>query len=116
MTKLSVAELYDVVRRNSATAGADRVAVAAALAESGGDPEATGDNGHSVGLWQMHDQGMGAGMSVAARRDPDQAAAVMVPLFNANYATALAKGYVGEQAARYACIWTEKPAGWPDLY
>jgi hypothetical protein len=39
--------------------------------ESGGNPKAVGDAGHSIGLLQMHDQGSGAGMSVAERENPD---------------------------------------------
>lgn len=45
-------------------------AVANAYAESRLDPDASGDGGHSIGLFQLHDQGAGAGMSVAERRDP----------------------------------------------
>lgn len=40
-------------------------------AESGGRVDAVGDGGHSIGLFQMHDQGAGYGMSVAQRQDPD---------------------------------------------
>jgi len=40
------------------------------LIESGGDPSAVGDNGHSVGLFQLHDQGYGHGMG-DARFDPE---------------------------------------------
>lgn len=43
--------------------GVDPFFVAAvALAESGGDPGAVGDQGHSVGLMQLHDGGFGAGL------------------------------------------------------
>lgn len=38
--------------------------------ESGFDPEAIGDAGHSVGLMQLHDQGAGHGLSVQERKDP----------------------------------------------
>lgn len=40
------------------------------IAESGGRPDAVGDNGHSVGLFQLHDQGYGHGMG-DARYDPE---------------------------------------------
>lgn len=40
-------------------------------AESGGRVDAVGDAGHSIGLFQMHDQGAGYGLSVAQRQDPD---------------------------------------------
>lgn len=39
--------------------------------ESGGRPDAIGDSGHSVGLLQLHDQGLGRGMSVEERMDPE---------------------------------------------
>jgi soluble lytic murein transglycosylase-like protein len=38
--------------------------------ESGFDPNASGDDGHSIGLMQLHDQGAGAGWTVEQRRDP----------------------------------------------
>jgi hypothetical protein len=47
-----------------------RIAMATVQQESGGNPNAVGDSGHSVGLFQLNDQGEGAGMSVAAREDP----------------------------------------------
>src|SRR5262249_261868 len=46
------------------------VALAVAMAESGLNPKARGDGGHSIGLFQLNDQGEGAGMSVAQREDP----------------------------------------------
>lgn len=41
-----------------------------AVAESGLNPNAVGDSGASVGLFQLHERGAGKGMSVAARKDP----------------------------------------------
>jgi hypothetical protein len=46
------------------------IALATASLESRFNPNAIGDSGHSVGLFQLHDQGEGAGMSVAQREDP----------------------------------------------
>lgn len=47
------------------------VALALGKAESGLNPAGPpGDSGHSVGLFQLHDQGQGAGMTVAQRQDP----------------------------------------------
>jgi hypothetical protein len=45
-------------------------AVVNAVAESGLNPSAPGDSGHSIGLFQLHDGGAGKGMSVADRKDP----------------------------------------------
>lgn len=44
--------------------------VAVVYQESGGQATAVGDDGHSVGLMQLHDEGAGSGMSVEARIDP----------------------------------------------
>lgn len=46
------------------------LAIAVAQQESGMDPASIGDQGHSIGLFQLNDQGEGAGMSIAAREDP----------------------------------------------
>lgn len=47
-------------------------ALPAAIAhwESGFNPNAIGDAGHSIGLMQLHDQGAGYGWTIAQRRDP----------------------------------------------
>lgn len=71
------------------------------LAESGGDPHAVGDNGHSVGLFQLHDQGYGYGMG-DLRFDPeanaDRAARGLAEAWHA----CIAAGYTGEYLARAA--------------
>lgn len=46
------------------------LALAIAQEESGFDPKAVGDNGHSIGLFQLNDEGEGHGMTVAQREDP----------------------------------------------
>lgn len=45
-------------------------AIVNAYAESGLNPDAVGDGGHSVGLFQENDWGAGRGMTVEARKDP----------------------------------------------
>jgi hypothetical protein len=47
-------------------------AVVNAYAESLLDPEAVGDGGLSVGLFQLHARGAGRGMSVEDRKDPQK--------------------------------------------
>ncbi|MFN0070107.1 MAG: NlpC/P60 family protein [Chloroflexota bacterium] len=106
---LSVVELYSLVRSRGANPGVDRVMVAAALTESSGSPAMVGDQGHSIGLWQMHDQGLGAGMSVAERADPQTACAAMLPHFAQVYATWSARGLVDEDLATQTYLWTERP-------
>jgi uncharacterized membrane protein YgcG len=56
-------------------------AVADMLVESGGNNKAIGDGGHSVGLFQLNDQGEGAGMSVAERQDPTRNAEIALSHF-----------------------------------
>jgi soluble lytic murein transglycosylase-like protein len=49
---------------------APELILAVCMQESNLDPWAVGDGGHSIGLMQLHDQGAGAGMSIAERNDP----------------------------------------------
>lgn len=50
------------------------LAVAVAHVETGGlfDARIRGDNGHSIGLFQLHDRGQGSNMTVEQREDPRQ--------------------------------------------
>lgn len=52
--------------------------------ESGWNPFAVGDSGHSVGLLQLHDLGQGAGMTVAERQDPATNLRVGIRAFRAH--------------------------------
>lgn len=113
---LSVEQLFALVRRHGAGDTLDAIMVAAALVESGGNTEAVGDNGHSIGLWQMHDQGLGHGMSREARHDPDTACAKMTPEFKRNFDKGrTSEGHAGDTLAAYTYIFTERPFGFPSL-
>lgn len=48
--------------------------LAIAMVESSLNPSAIGDEGHSVGMFQLHDQGAGAGMSIQDRLYPANSA------------------------------------------
>lgn len=80
------------------------------LSESGGRPDAIGDSGHSVGLFQLHDQGYGAGMG-DARFDPevnaDRAARGLAEAWHAGERA----GFSGEQAVRAAYNYSFNPGG-----
>lgn len=80
------------------------------LAESGGDPYAIGDDGHSVGLFQLHDQGYGYGMG-DLRFDPeanaDRAARGLAEAWRA----CVAAGYTGEYLVRAAYDYSFNPGG-----
>jgi soluble lytic murein transglycosylase-like protein len=80
------------------------------LSESGGRPDAIGDSGHSVGLFQLHDQGYGVGMG-DARFDPetnaDRAARGLAEAWHAGDRA----GYAGEYAVRSAYNYSFNPGG-----
>jgi hypothetical protein len=63
-----------IIEQEFSTAGLPDEFAAAAIVnayhESRLKPDAVGDGGHSVGLFQLHDRGGGKGMSVAERTDP----------------------------------------------
>lgn len=75
------------------------IALALAKAESSLNPNAIGDNGHSVGLFQLHDQGQGAGQSVAQRQDPRHNAGQFLAAHAALYKQLVAEGLAGDQLA-----------------
>lgn len=80
------------------------------LSESGGRADAIGDGGHSVGLFQLHDQGYGAGMG-DARFDPEvNAERATRGLAEAWHAGERA-GYSGEFAVRAAYNYSFNPGG-----
>lgn len=80
------------------------------LSESGGRPDAIGDSGHSVGLFQLHDQGYGAGMG-DARFDPevnaDRGARGLAEAWHAGEKA----GFAGEHAVRAAYNYSFNPGG-----
>lgn len=80
------------------------------LSESGGRPDAIGDNGHSVGLFQLHDHGYGAGMG-DTRFDPetnaDRGARGLAEAWHAGDKA----GYSGEYAVRAAYDYSFNPGG-----
>jgi soluble lytic murein transglycosylase-like protein len=80
------------------------------LIESGGRPDAVGDSGHSVGLFQLHDQGYGSGMG-DSRFDPeanaDRAARGLAEAWQAGERA----GYTGEHALRAAYNYSFNPGG-----
>ncbi len=78
MARLSADELRALTAKVGLAGEAQRIAVAVALAESGGDTNAVGDGGDSIGLWQIntrfhrYDKG--------ALRDPEQNARAMLAI------------------------------------
>lgn len=59
-----------VLREEGFTDAGIAAAFANAWQESRFKADVVGDNGHSIGLFQLHDAGVGKGMSVEERQDP----------------------------------------------
>ncbi len=97
-----------------------RAAITNARAESNFDNTAVGDQGRSVGLFQLNIQGAGAGMSVEERMDPvkntERIIETMQRVWNKtesgheSLASALARGASIAELAGLFCIYVERPA------
>lgn len=62
--------ITDIAKRNGESPAMAAAMVVNAYAESALDPNAVGDGGNSVGLFQLHARGGGRGMTVEQRKDP----------------------------------------------
>ncbi|WP_067929641.1 transglycosylase SLT domain-containing protein [Alicyclobacillus shizuokensis] len=79
--------------------------------ESGGNPNAVGDNGTSFGLFQLHKGGgQGDGYSVSQLLDPLTNAEIAIPPIARAYKEAVAQGLSGFQAL----VYTADHSGHPD--
>ncbi|WP_067936785.1 transglycosylase SLT domain-containing protein [Alicyclobacillus kakegawensis] len=79
--------------------------------ESGGNPNAVGDNGTSFGLFQLHKGGgQGDGYSVSQLLDPLTNAQIAIPPIARAYKEAVAQGLSGFQAL----VYTADHSGHPD--
>ena len=82
------------------------------MAESGGDPRAVGDEGASVGLFQLHERGMGAGLG-DLRFDPELNAAVGARGLAVGWHEGLRHDLRGEELVRFAYDYRFNPGGGP---
>jgi hypothetical protein len=80
------------------------------LSESGGNPNAVGDSGHSVGLFQLHDRGYGYQMG-DSRYDPETNAERAVQGLAEAWHAGERAGYRGEYAVRAAYDYSFNPGG-----
>ena len=80
------------------------------LSESGGRPDAVGDSGHSVGLFQLHDQGYGHGMG-DSRFDPETNAETGTAGLAASWHKVTRTGLTGEELVRATYDDTFNPGG-----
>ena len=80
------------------------------LAESGGNKDIVGDSGHSIGLFQLHDKGVGYGYTVEERQDPALQFKLMMPRIKAAYEQGVAMGLSGRDLAMHVGREAERPA------
>lgn len=85
-----------------------------AYGESGWDTERVGDQGHSIGLFQLHDAGMGAGLSVATRENPRIQVQIMRPEYTRWYRHWESRGYRGVELVWRTCCYAERPKDYTD--
>lgn len=106
---------YDAIFQAHGATNPELLAILAAgsYAESGWNPNAVGDNGHSVGIFQMHDAGAGSGMG-ESRRDPNAASARMVPAYIDAYNRVKASNpsLSGAELASLVAAMAERPSDW----
>ena len=104
-----------IVRRFIAAgypADVGRAAVVNAWAESRLDPSAVSPAGNAVGLFQLHDRGLGAGMTVAERQDPGRNIDVILkimPRWGAKVVQAHTLGHGVPELARLFSLHVERP-------
>lgn len=97
----AVNDVVGIIVKRAIAVGIDPlIALALAKAESGLNPNAIGDNGASVGLFQLHERGQGAGLSVAQRQNPEINATTFLTKAHADlYKQLVAEGLAGDQLA-----------------
>lgn len=79
------------------------------IQESGGREDAVGDSGHSVGLWQLHDQGAGWGLTVEQRKQAEVQYARFIPAIDKAFDQAAALGLRGERLVEEVASRAERP-------
>lgn len=80
------------------------------IAESGGNANAVGDNGASVGLFQLHERGMGQSLG-DMRLDPELNASIGARGLAEGWHAELERGFAGEELVRYAYDHSFNPGG-----
>jgi len=103
----------DLIDRKLAQMGAldptlSRIAKAIMMAESGGNPDAVGDNGASIGLFQIHEV---HGIPAALRRDPEFNAGWALARIVPAYHQGVAQGLSGEELVRFVYDRAINPGG-----
>ena len=89
------------------------VPLAIAYGESGYDPLATGDKGASIGLFQLHEEGVGANMG-DSRFDPEINARKIMPIIASVLNRGVQGGLAGINLLKYIWFGAERPADTPD--
>lgn len=108
--------MAEIIEREFTAAGYDQKMVVAAIlnaiAESGLNPNAAGDGGQSIGLFQLYSNGAGAGMSVADRQDPVKNTRRIIEevrRYGKPILDAIAAGRGSADITSLFCIYIERP-------
>ena len=80
------------------------------MAESGGDPAAVGDDGAAVGLFQLHEDGMGHGLG-ELRLNPELNTSIGARGLAEGWHEGLRRGIDGEELVRFAYDFKFNPGG-----
>lgn len=103
--------MHSILREPAARHGAPFAFVAAVMmAESGGDPFAVGDNGSSVGLFQLHEAGLGAAVP-QLREDPSVSAGIAAGALAEGWNEGVRRGLSGDALVRFAYGYIYNPGG-----
>jgi tail lysozyme len=106
-------EMARVIERELAARGLPAEIIAAAIvnakAESGLNPTAAGDGGKSVGLFQLHVNGAGKGMSVEERKDPVKNTARIAQEYASKWGAPLRAAYAAgtRDVGEFAALWSK---------
>lgn len=103
--------MFSILRAPAVRSGVPFAFMAAVMmAESGGDPFAVGDNGSSVGLFQLHEAGLGASV-LQLRNDPSVSAGIAARALADGWREGLNRGLAGNELARFAYGYIYNPGG-----
>jgi tape measure domain-containing protein len=105
-----VAKNIGIIVREALNANVDpAIALALAKVESGFNAKAVGDQGHSVGLFQLNDRGAGAGLTKEQRMDPATNARTFFEQEGKHFQAAIRDGFRGMDLAKEFGRRAERP-------
>lgn len=103
--------MHSILREPARRSGVPFAFMAAVMmAESGGNPFAVGDGGSSIGLFQLHEAGLGASV-LQFRGDPSVSAGIAARALAEGWGEGVRRGLAGDELARFAYGYLYNPGG-----